>query len=174
MSKTCPDPIWGYNDGTEIGHRMSLWTPGGEHEVPREEPATEPAPQAPTAGAGGPEIDEAALAEALGIPSLDELSAEEREQLEAAVVQMAETERQLATTPPEVVVANHAMGLYELAAIHLRQKPANLNEASLAIDALSALVDSLEGRLGENEPTLREARAQLQQAFVAANQAPGS
>ena len=148
---------------------MSLWTPGGEHEVPREEPATEPATQAPAAGAGGPEIDEAALAEALGIPSLDELSAEEREQLEAAVVQMAETERQLSTTPAEVVIANHAMGMYELAAIHLRQNPPNLNEASLAIDALSALVDGLEGRLGENEATLREARAQLQQAFVAAN-----
>ena len=82
---------------------------------------------------------------------------------------MAETERQMATTPPEVVVANHAMGLYELAAIHLRQNPPQLNEASLAIDALSALVDGLEGRMGENEPTLREARAQLQQAFVAAN-----
>jgi hypothetical protein len=114
-------------------------------------------------------MDDAALAAALGIPSLDELSDEERSQLEAAVAQMAETERQLATTPPEVVIANHAMGMYELAAIHLRQNPPNLNEASLAIDALSALVDGLEGRLGENEATLREARAQLQQAFVAAN-----
>lgn len=148
---------------------MSLWTPGGEHEVPREEPATEPATQAPPAGAGGPEIDEQALADALGIPSLDELSDEERAQLQEAMVQMAETERQMATTPPEVVVANHAMGMYELAAIHLRQNPPALNEASLAIDALGALVDGLEGRLGENEDTLRQARAQLQQAFAAAN-----
>lgn len=114
-------------------------------------------------------MDDEALAAALGIPSLDELSDEERAQLEQAVAQMAETERQMATTPPEVVIANHVMGLYELAAIHLRQNPPNLNEASLAIDALSALLDNLEGRLGENEPTLREARAQLQQAFVAAN-----
>ena len=152
---------------------MSLWTPGGEHEVPRDRPQQNPAPAAePAAGGtpgGAPEIDEEALAAALGIPSLDELSDEERAQLEQAVIQMAETERQLATTPPEVVIANHAMGMYELAAIHLRQSPPNLNEASLAIDALKALLDGLDDRLGENEPTLRSALAQLQQAFIAAS-----
>ena len=159
---------------------MSLWTPGGEHEVPRDkpqQPTQEPA--APSAGqdpagsaeVGGVEMNEAALAEALGIPSLDELSDEERAQLEQAVVQMAEQERQLATTPPEVVIANHVMGLYELAATHLRQNPPNLNEASLAIDAMSAIVDGLEGRLGENEPTMRNAREQLQQAFVGVSNA---
>ncbi len=158
---------------------MSLWTPGGEHEVPRDKPTAEPqqatpqqAPPQPSSS-DIPEMDEQALAEALGIPSLDELSDEERQQLEAAVIQMAETERQMATTPPEVIVANHVMGLYELAAIHLRQNPPNLNEASFAIDAMSAMVDGLEGRLGENEATLREARAQLQQAFVAASSAAG-
>lgn len=152
---------------------MSLWTPGGEHEVPRDRPQQTPPPAAEPAASGAPgatpEIDEEALAAALGIPSLDELSDEERAQLEQAVIQMAETERQLATTPPEVVIANHAMGIYELAAIHLRQTPPNLNEASLAIDALSALLDGLDDRLGENEPTLRAALQQLQQAFVAAN-----
>lgn len=151
---------------------MSLWTPGGEHEVPRDKPQAAPPQEtaaAPPAGQGAPEIDEQALAEALGIPSLDDLSDDERAQLEQAVIQMAETERQLATTPPEVVIANHAMGMYELAAIHLRQNPPNLNEASLAIDALAALVEGLEDRLGENEATLRSALQQLQQAFVAAN-----
>lgn len=150
---------------------MSLWTPGGEHEVPRDQPGQQAASEAaaPEQPMSPSEMDDAALAAALGIPSLDELSDEERAQLEAAVAQMAETERQMATTPPEVVIANHSMGLYELAAIHLRQNPPNLNEASLAIDALSALLDGLEGRLGENEATLREARTQLQQAFVAAN-----
>lgn len=153
---------------------MSLWTPGGEHEVPRDKPTAEPQQAAPQPSSSDiPEMDEQALAEALGIPSLDELSDEERQQLEAAVIQMAETERQMATTPPEVIVANHVMGLYELAAIHLRQNPPNLNEASFAIDAMSAMVDGLEGRLGENEATLREARAQLQQAFVAASSAAG-
>lgn len=163
---------------------MSLWTPGGEHEVPRDRPQQQPAQPAAQPGAGtsaqdpagsaevgGVEMDEAALAEALGIPSLDELSDEERAQLEQAVVQMAEQERQLATTPPEVVIANHVMGLYELAAIHLRQNPPNLDEASLAIDAMGAMVDGLQGRLGENEPTLRSAREQLQQAFVGVSSA---
>lgn len=144
---------------------MSLWTPGGEHQVPREPApdsgAQEPARSRPT------DMDEEALAEALGIPSLADLSDEEREQLEAAVAQMAETERQLATTPADVVIANHAMGMYELAAIHLRQDPPNLSEARLCIDALSALLDGLQGRLGQNEPTLIQARTQLQQAFVA-------
>ncbi|RZV44577.1 MAG: hypothetical protein EX269_11525 [Acidimicrobiales bacterium] len=142
---------------------MSLWTPGGEHEVPREsnEPAT------PPPASGNPaDMDDEALAAALGIPSLDELSDDERAQLEAAVTQMAETERQLATTPADVVIANHAMGMYELAAIHLRQDPPNLPDAKLAIDALSILVDGLQGRLGENEATLAEAKSQLQQAFI--------
>ena len=159
-----------------IGHTiMSLWTPGGEHEVPRDRPqqspspAAEPAPSGEPAAAGAPEIDEEALAAALGIPSLDDLSDEERAQLEQAVIQMAETERQLATTPPEIVIANHAMGMYELAAIHLRQNPPNLNEASLAIDALQALLEGLDDRLGENEATLRSALQQLQQAFIAAS-----
>ncbi len=159
---------------------MSLWTPGGEHEVPRDKPQqpTQQPPADPTrhdpagsAEVGGVEMDEDALAEALGIPSLDELSDEERAQLEEAMAQMAEQERQLATTPPDVVIANHVMGLYELAAIHLRQNPPNLNEASLAIDAMSSMVDGLEGRLGENEATLRNARAQLQQAFVGVSSA---
>lgn len=155
---------------------MSLWTPGGEHEVPRDQPqqpsaqpTQSPAGAAPAGGA--PEMDEDALAAALGIPSLDELSDEERAQLEQAVVQMAEQERQLATTPPEVVISNHVMGLYELAAIHLRQSPPNLNEASLAIDAMAAVLDGLEGRLGENETTLQSARVQLQQAFVGVSNA---
>jgi hypothetical protein len=79
---------------------------------------------------------------------------------------MAETERQLATTPADVVIANHAMGMYELAAIHLRQNPPNLPDAKLAIDGLTVLIDGLAGRLGENEATLIEAKTQLQQAFV--------
>lgn len=153
---------------------MSLWTPGGEHEVPRnqpQQPSAEPSQASAGDGPGAPQMDEEALAAALGIPSLDELSDDERAQLEQAVMQMAEQERQLATTPPEVVVSNHVMGLYELAAIHLRQTPPNLNEASLAIDAMAAVLDGLEGRLGENEATLRSAREQLQQAFIGVSKA---
>lgn len=73
---------------------------------------------------------------------------------------------QLAQTPASLVVANHAIGLFQLAAIHLDREPPNLDDARLAIDALAALVDGLEGRLGEEEEALREARAQLQLAFV--------
>ncbi len=150
---------------------MSLWTPGGEHEVPRENPAPQQQPQGPAPSPAA--MDDEALAAALGIPSLDDLSDEERAQLEEAVTQMAETERQLATTPADVVIANHAMGMYELAAIHLRQNPPNFDQASLAIDALNALTTSLQGRLGENEATLVQALGQLQQAFVGLKSAAG-
>ena len=55
-------------------------------------------------------------------------------------------------TPAEVVVANHAYGLFELAAIHLSQQPPDLDQARLAVDALAAVVGGLAGRLGEAEP----------------------
>ena len=73
---------------------------------------------------------------------------------------------QLAQTPASVVVANHAIGLFQLAAIHLDRDPANLDDARLAIDALAAIVEGLKGRLGEEEEALREALAQLQMAYV--------
>ena len=54
---------------------------------------------------------------------------------------------QLVQAPVELVIANHAMGLWELAALHLSNKPPHLPQAQLAIDALSALLDGLQGRL---------------------------
>jgi hypothetical protein len=137
----------------------SLWTPGGEHEVPRDQPRQAPGPAAP-AGGGEPQLDpemEAALAA---------MSPEERAQAEQMIAEMARAREELAQTPAAVVVSNHAMGLYELGAIHLSQQPPNLAEAGLAVDALTALVSGVEGRLGEHEPTLREALSQLQMAFV--------
>ena len=127
---------------------MSLWTPGGEHPIdpePRAGATERPEP-------GG--ID----------PS--QLSAEEREQLAAMQAQMTEVREQLLSAPASVVIANHAMGVYELAAIHLTAERPNLTEAVLAIDALSALVSGLEGRLGDAEHTLREALAQLRAAYL--------
>ena len=62
---------------------------------------------------------------------------------------MAELREQLARTPAEVVIANHAFGLFELAALHLSLQPPQLDQARLAIDALAALVDGLGDRLGE-------------------------
>jgi hypothetical protein len=79
---------------------------------------------------------------------------------------MAEVRQQLLDAPASVVIANHAMGIYELAAIHLTAERPKLAEASLAVDALAALVDGLSGRLGEAEPTLREALGQLRAAYL--------
>jgi hypothetical protein len=79
---------------------------------------------------------------------------------------MAQLQDQLARTPAEVVVANHAFGLFELAALHLSLRPAQLDQARTAIDALSALLDGMAGRLGDAEPQLAEGLAQLRLAFV--------
>jgi hypothetical protein len=73
---------------------------------------------------------------------------------------------QLLETPVEVVVANHAMGIWELAALHLSSSPPQLREAQLAIDALAALVEGMKGRLGEPEKTLEDGLAQIRMAFV--------
>ena len=111
---------------------MSLWTPGGEHEL----------------------------------PDPDELSDEERARLEDAAEEVADIRRQLASVPAARVVANHAMGLYELAAIHLSNQPPDLAEARVAIDAMGGIVDALEDRMGDDEGVLRDALAQLRLAFV--------
>jgi hypothetical protein len=85
--------------------------------------------------------------------------------------------KRLAEVPAEVVVANHVMGLYELAAIHLSAQPPNLPAASLAIDAVGILVDGLGDRLGTDTETLRSALANIRMAFVsiksAAHSTPG-
>ncbi len=75
-------------------------------------------------------------------------------------------QEQLLQTPAEVVVANHAMGLWDLAALHLSSKPPQLAQARLAIDALSALLEGLRGRLGEAEATLEDGLTQIRMAFV--------
>ena len=132
---------------------MSLWTPDGEHEVPRDPgPAAEPADGVP------------------GAPSFDDLTPEERAQAEAMAAELAEARARLAETPAAIVVANHAMGLYELGAIHLSNDPPNLDEAKTAIDAMGAVVDALPGRLGEHEDTLKAARSQIQLAYVELSQ----
>jgi len=79
---------------------------------------------------------------------------------------MEELRRQLVEAPPEVVVANHCYGLFELAAVYLSQSPPLLPQAQLAIDALGYLVDGLGDRLGEAGGTLRDGLAQLRLAFV--------
>ena len=91
---------------------------------------------------------------------------DDRERAEALAREMAAARQRIAQVPAATVIVNHAMGLYELAAIHLMQDPPNFNDATLAIDAVAALIDRLPGRLGDEETTLREALSQLRLDFV--------
>ena len=135
----------------------SLWTPGGEHPVgDRRDPegsggdVSRP-DRAPTdLDDDGERIDEAAL----------------RAQIDEARARVAEV-------PAEVVVINHALGLYELAAIHLSAAPPDLAAAALAIDAFACLVEGLGDRLGPDVATLRDALAQIRMAFVQVKQSAG-
>lgn len=131
---------------------MSLWTPGGEVPIERggrPTPAPDPDP--------GPDLD--------GF-DLDSLSPEERAQAEAFIAEMADAQRRIAATPADALVANHAAGLYDLAAIKLSDQPPQLDEARLAIDALAALLDGVGDRLGEHAQPLREATTTIQMAWV--------
>ena len=128
----------------------SLWTPSGEHQ-PEPDPEREPA--------GTDELPPGAEA--------TELTQEQYEELLRA-------RAELAAIPVADIVANHAIGLQQLAVIHLLPDPdaegnpgePRLAEASLAIDALGALVDTLGDRLAPHHEALREAVTQLRLAFV--------
>jgi hypothetical protein len=124
-----------------------LWTPDGERPV-RREPASEP-----VAPEGAP-------------PSFEDLSPEEQAQAQAMMAEMAEVQERIAQTPAADVVANHLMGFYELAAIHLSQEPPHFEDAALAIDALQAVLERLGDRIGENGAVLHQALQQVQMAFV--------
>ncbi|MEX0847504.1 MAG: hypothetical protein WD023_06970 [Ilumatobacteraceae bacterium] len=84
-----------------------------------------------------------------------------------------DTRRRLAEVPADIVVANHVMGLYELAAIHLGANPPDLVQAALAIDAVGCLVEGLGERLGPDAPTLADALANIRLAFVQIKDARG-
>ena len=99
-------------------------------------------------------------------PVEPQLTAEQQAEAEQIAAQMAEVREQLAQVPAAQVVANHAMGCWELAAIHLSGQPPRFDEAQVAIDAFGALVEVLEGKLGPDEATLKDALAQLRLAFV--------
>ena len=79
---------------------------------------------------------------------------------------MYDARNRLGSIPAEVVVSNHVMGLYELAAIHLSAEPPALHEAALAIDAVGCLVEGLGERLGEDSETLANALSNIRLAFV--------
>ncbi len=105
------------------------------------------------------------------IPGLDdlqmeELTPEQETQLAEAQQAMEEARARLAEVPAEVVVTNHVMGLYELAAIHLSSPTPDFGQAALAIDAVGCLVEGLGDRLGDEAPTMRDALNQIRLAFV--------
>ena len=129
-----------------------LWTPSGEHN-PR-----------PTPDSGSSHDDESGL-DGLGDADPRAMDPDEA----AALAEMARVRAELVATPVADIVANHAMGLWQLAVLHLAPEGdtnPSLAEAGLAIDALAALVEGLGERLGNNGEPLRDALAQLRLAYV--------
>ena len=79
-------------------------------------------------------------------------------------------------TPVIDHIGSHAMALFELAALHIEreaatggEEKADLAEASLAIDAMAALVEGLGDRLNPYRGQLESALNQLRMAFVQLN-----
>ncbi len=131
----------------------SLWTPGGEHPVqpprPTSPSAPDPRSSAPQAQAYGQDDDW----------EEESLSPEQEAELRAM-------QEQLISVPAASVIANHVVNIFQLAMLHLFAEPPKFDEASLAIDAATAIVDKLNGRLGPDEPTLVDAVHQMRLAFV--------
>jgi hypothetical protein len=144
---------------------VSLWTPSGEHQ-PSEDPADR-------SGGGGP------LGDGPGAVAMD---GDEREPTPEEVEALREVHARLVATPVEDVVANHALGIWQLALVHLgvitppdadgRPPAPNLAAAGFAIDAMAALVDGLGDRLGVHELVLRDALTQAQMLFVEVSDEP--
>jgi len=124
----------------------TIWTPSGEHEPERAEAE-------PGGAAGGEELDEAAVA-----------------------AELRRVRAELAATPVVDLVANHAIGLWQVAVLHLvpdGDEPPRLPEAALAIDAVAGIVDALGDRLDRHAEPLRDALAQLRVAYVQVQQGAG-
>lgn len=96
----------------------------------------------------------------------NELDQEQLDALAEAEQAMNEARERLADVPAEVVITNHVMGLYELAAIHLSATPPDLHQSALAIDAVACLVDGLGERLGDDHATMNDALNNIRMAFV--------
>ena len=119
---------------------MSLWTPDGEHPVDQGQPAEQPM-------------------------AADEYGDLDPETAARVQEQMAQAQAQLLSAPVDQVVSNHVMGLFELAALHLRVEDPDLEAARLPIDAMGLLVDNLGDRLADHD-TLGSALTQLRMAYV--------
>jgi len=109
-------------------------------------PRSESAPAAPIAPGDAGSVDESAVAE-----------------------ELRRVRAELLATPVIDIIANHALGLWQLAVLHLTpegDEEPNLEEAAIAIDAMAGIVEGLGDRLGANADPLREALAQLRLAYV--------
>lgn len=138
----------------------SLWTPSGEYR-PRDEP-TGPGPglTPPPAPPGPSDPSDPGH----GAPTAEEIEA------------VRQVQAQIRATPAAAIVANHVVQLFELALVYLgvatppddegRIPAPDLAQAGVAIDAMTALVDGLGPRYGEDEPTLRDALTQIQMIYV--------
>lgn len=98
--------------------------------------------------------------------AVDDLDPDTADTLAEADRAMREARERLAEVPAEVVITNHVMGLYELAAIHLSASPPDLHQSVLAIDAVACLVDGLGERLGDDYATMQDALNNIRLAFV--------
>ena len=116
---------------------MSLWTPDGEHPIPPK--GAEPTP---------------------------DLTPEQEEQAREMAHELSEARQTLLEAEVATVIANHALGIYELAALHITAENPDMVEARLAVDALGALVEGLAGRLGDGEPTLVDALNNIKIGYV--------
>ncbi len=101
-----------------------------------------------------------------------ELTAEQEEQARQMAHELSDARARLLEADPATVIANHALGLYELAALHLTSSEPDLAASRLSIDAMAALVEGLAGRLGDVEPTLKEGLANLRLLYVQRSAAP--
>jgi hypothetical protein len=82
---------------------------------------------------------------------------------------MREMLTRLAETPVEAIVTQFAVELQEITVLHLglsAERPESLAQASIALDAMGAMVDALGDRLGPNAEPLRQAVAALRLGYV--------
>lgn len=137
---------------------MSLWTPSGEHRVPRD---TGEQGEQPATSSGPPPADPESDA-----PSLEDLTPEQRAQVEEMAKQVEAAQERMLSMPSGAVIGQQVLPLYELTALYLSQEPPRLDDARASIDALAAVVEQLGNRLGEAETPLRQALNQVQLAYV--------
>ena len=134
-----------------LAHMSTLWTPDGEHPVDPGARETTAAPDTANPDTAAPPTAEAAI---------------DRAAAETMAAELMEARRQLLDVDARAVIANHAMGIYELAAIHLTADEPDLDQARVAVDALGGLIDALQGRWGENESTLGDAVHSIRLLYV--------